>query len=196
MATDALRDRHVARKAFCRLVLSRYLGLAPERIMFCRSPQGKPGLSPALQTAGLQFNASSSGPLAVIAVARGIGVGVDVELVRPADGMHGVAEWLDESFGHEGGAGDVDRDVALCRRWTRLEARAKCVGDGLALHEGRDDAAWHFRSMLQHRAGEQFVLTLATRRAVRMEGPFTPGPDAFAGARIPAPRGYAAPAGA
>jgi hypothetical protein len=191
---DTVRYRFFARKALCRLVLARYLRTAPERIMLSRSALGKPQLSPALRSAGLEFNASSSGALAVLAVARGISVGVDIEMVRPSAEMASVADWLDESFGSEDG--EADDDAALFRRWTRLEARAKCDGDGLALHDAHGHAGWNFWSTMPRHAGKQFVLTLATRRApVRVEGPFMIGPSSIGHARAATLPAHAAPAG-
>lgn len=177
------------------MVLADYLGMAPERISFANGLSGKPGLSIAMHGEGLQFNTSSSGPLAVLAIARGISVGIDVEMVRPSAGMTGVSDWLDQSFGSE--AAEDDDDVAFFRRWTRLEARVKCVGDGIALHDGRDAGGWNFWSAVQHRADERFALTLATRRApVRVEGPFMFGPSADGRTRTARLPALAAPGGA
>ncbi len=193
VAIDIGRDRYFARKAFCRLVLARYLGAAPERILFSSGALGKPGFSPGLRSAGLQFSASSSGPLAVLAVARGMSVGVDIETVRPSAGLAGVADWLDESFAHAGDDPDADDDVAFFRRWTRLEARAKCAGDGLALHEARDGAGWNFWTTRYDRGRERFVLTLATRQApLRVEGPFMFSPSSIGHAWMAAPPAHAA----
>ena len=192
---DVVRHRFLARKAFCRRALAGYLGTAPERILFARGTLGKPGLSLAMHGAGLQFNASSSGPLAVLAVARGISVGIDVEMVRPSSAMAGVSDWLDESFGNE--AADAGDDAALFRRWTRLEARAKCEGDGLALHDGRDAGGWNFWSAMHRRASERFVLTLATRRAPRgVEGPFMFSLSSGGSVRTAQLLAHAAPGGA
>lgn len=187
---EAVRRRYVARKAFGRRVLSHYLGAAPERISFAKTALGKPGLSLAMQRGGLQFSASSSGPLAVFAVARDLSVGLDIESVRRSAGFSAIADWLDQTFGTE--PADTD-DVPVCRRWTQLEARAKCTGDGVALHQSGDDG-WYLRSTMQHRAGERFVLTLATRRApARVEGPFMLG-SSSAGTRMPRMRTRPMPA--
>jgi 4'-phosphopantetheinyl transferase len=79
------RDRHqfVVRHAILRHVLGWYLAVPAQRIEFSVSELGKPALAGAAAKAGLEFNLSSSGPVAVYAVARGRHTGVDVEVFRP-----------------------------------------------------------------------------------------------------------------
>jgi 4'-phosphopantetheinyl transferase len=62
------------------LVGPQHLSLDPARIQFSYGPHGKPALDD--QEARLEFNVSHSGSIALIALARGRKVGVDVERHR------------------------------------------------------------------------------------------------------------------
>jgi 4'-phosphopantetheinyl transferase len=71
--------------------------------------------------------------VALVAVARGQRVGVDVEEVRPGLDVVAVAQ---RALGNEE-AGDLARESEPCRTqrffamWTQEEARGKCRGTGL-----------------------------------------------------------------
>jgi 4'-phosphopantetheinyl transferase len=100
----ARRRRWVAARWALRVVLSRYAGVEPAELRIESGERGKPSLSGG---PNLRFNLSHSGELALIAVAGGREVGVDVERIRP------------------------DRPAEYLRDWTRREAAAKCAGTGL-----------------------------------------------------------------
>ena len=114
-----------------RHVLSRYLGSAPEHLVFRYGEAGKPCLADHCQ---LQFNVSHSEELVVIAVTSGAPVGVDVERLRPLSHMEGIARrWFPAAEYRA-----IRRTSSPQRRarlffevWTREEARAKATGDGL-----------------------------------------------------------------
>lgn len=178
------RRRYRARKAFQRLVLARYLGLPPQHLLFARELQGKPAFPPALHSAGLAFSASSSGPAAALAVSRGVRVGLDIEAMRPRMHADAAADWVDRSLG---GAGAGEE---FFMRWTSLEARAKCSGAGLALHDFDDGLGWDVKTFLHESAGERFVVTLAARHA----SPRVEGPLVFEGAAARAHRAHRAQA--
>jgi 4'-phosphopantetheinyl transferase len=98
------RRRWVAARWALRSVLARYLDRHPAEIELCFGERGKPMLDDP--GASLRFNLSHSAEVALIAVARGREVGIDVQRfgARPAD-FYG--------------------------EWTRREAIAKCHGVGL-----------------------------------------------------------------
>ncbi|MET0306854.1 MAG: hypothetical protein ABW196_11610 [Solirubrobacterales bacterium] len=99
------RRRWVAARWALRGVLGRYLERRPAAIELRFGERGKPML--AEPDAPLRFNLSHSGELALIAVAEGREVGVDVQLV----GSRHPAQFYAD--------------------WTRREAIAKCHGTGL-----------------------------------------------------------------
>ncbi len=78
---DLHRRRYVARWAFARCLLSRYAGGAPQDLEFSTGPHGKPALA-AAGTSDLRFNLSHSDDWALLAVAHGREVGVDIEGIR------------------------------------------------------------------------------------------------------------------
>ena len=112
-----------------RLVLAGYLGAPPESLRFQQQPGGKP----CLADQPLQFNLSHAGELALVAVARQMAVGVDLERIRPVGHRQRIARRL---FG-PGVAAELaalPEEAARERffeEWTLLEARQKCSGNGL-----------------------------------------------------------------
>lgn len=99
------RRRWIASRWALREVLARYLGRPPAELQLLVGERGKPRL--AEPEAGLSFNLSHSDRLALVAVAAGREVGVDVELIEET---HPPAFYDD---------------------WTEREARVKCLGIGL-----------------------------------------------------------------
>jgi 4'-phosphopantetheinyl transferase len=123
--------RWVAARWVLRETLSRYLGEAPAEIRFELGEHGKPRL--AAPSAGLTFNLSHSGDVALVAVAAGREVGVDVERVSPERDPLRLAE---RALGPEGAAlvraAPAEARAELFHRlWADREARLKCLGVGV-----------------------------------------------------------------
>lgn len=77
------RERYVLAHGGLRFILGLYLGLDPARIEFGSTATGKPtlaGLRP--ENAALTFNLSHAHGNAMVAVAQGRDVGVDLEMIR------------------------------------------------------------------------------------------------------------------
>jgi 4'-phosphopantetheinyl transferase len=149
-----------------RALLSVYLGLPAETVVLVDGEHGRPELTPPWNQL-LQFNWSHSGGKAVIAVARGIAPGIDIEQVRPRPR----AMELAERFFHPDEikalrALDVSkREYRFLELWTGKEAVLKALGRGVAfgLHrlrlsmlqdapgliwlDGDDATAWQFRRL-------------------------------------------------
>jgi len=130
---EHLRTYFTLSKGILRVLLGRYLSMAPARIGFAAGPRGKPRLTdPETQ---LEFNLAHSGNFAAYAFAVGCQVGVDIEEVRPVPDQEGIvrrffspeecAEWL--------GLDPSRREDAFFRCWTGKEAYIKAVGDGLSM---------------------------------------------------------------
>jgi 4'-phosphopantetheinyl transferase len=127
------RDRahFIAARAFLREVLGRYVGLPSPAVRFRYGPSGKP----EIEAGGpIQFNLSHSGELALLAVAQGRAVGVDVERMRPDFAGEPMARRF---FAPGEVAALLDlpeymRELAFYRCWTRKEAYLKARGDGLS----------------------------------------------------------------
>ena len=115
-----------------RRVLAPYLGEAAEEIELAAGEHGKPRLAEEPERLG--FNLSHSGRLALVAVARGREVGVDVERVRPERDLLALAEraLAPEEAAAVREAAEPERARRFYELWTRHEARLKCLGVGLA----------------------------------------------------------------
>jgi 4'-phosphopantetheinyl transferase len=90
-----------------RMLLGERRGLDPGEVPILEDPGGKPHLDRAAVLGDLRFNLSHSGERALIAIAEGVEVGVDIERVTPK------------------------RSPEYLRDWTRREAYLKGTGAGL-----------------------------------------------------------------
>ena len=122
--TDAASARP-ARDALARLV-ARYASEA--RL------EHRAGRRPTVHGAPLHVSLARSGELALVAVAAGTEVGVDLERVVPAPPSAVVSHLLsdDEAEALRELAAS-ERDVAFARAWVRKEAALKAAGVGLAV---------------------------------------------------------------
>lgn len=115
-----------------RTVLARYLDEEPAAIALGVSELGKPRLDG--NPVRLEFNLSHSGALALIAVASGREVGVDVEKTEPGRDFVALAERSFDPAAAEAvrAAAPEQRSGVFYAAWARHEALAKCDGGGLA----------------------------------------------------------------
>jgi 4'-phosphopantetheinyl transferase len=134
-------QRHfVVGRGVLRDILSRYLDLPPQELLFSYGPKDKPSLAPALVQASpkalaLRFNLSHSGGLALYAFTDGREVGIDIERLRPLDDAEHIARRFFSM--HE-----VQVFCALPTHlrlegffncWCRKESYIKATGDGLSM---------------------------------------------------------------
>lgn len=118
-----------------RLLLAAELRASPRELAFEAEARGKPGLAGQFRAAGLEFNLSHSGSLALIGWAWRRAVGVDIEFWRA---MHDQAALVRRCFSPAEIAAyerlpAEDRTRAFFDAWTRKEACVKALGKGLAL---------------------------------------------------------------
>jgi 4'-phosphopantetheinyl transferase len=123
------RERYAVAHTNLRKILGAYLNQLPETICFRTNRFGKPELA---GEASLHFSLSHSRSIAVLAVAHGQPVGVDVEDVRPVEpevaDMHFSALELSHLKQLHGDAWLS----GFYRCWTRKEAILKAEGVGLS----------------------------------------------------------------
>ncbi len=81
--TSNHKDRFITARGTLRRILSLYLRIQPERILFTYGNHGKPKLSPEINKDRLQFNLSHSDDYAIYAVTADRKIGVDIEVVSP-----------------------------------------------------------------------------------------------------------------
>ena len=128
------RARYRASHAALRLILGQSLGIAPLVIRLEAGAAGKPELAGSARGA-LDFNLSHSGGRALIGLARGAAIGVDVEEIRPLSDALRIARSHfapDEAAALAASLPD-DIETAFFGLWTRKEAVVKAIGTGLSL---------------------------------------------------------------
>lgn len=120
LVTPALRRRYLRAHAALRDILGR---VAPQPLSFALHENGKPYLASAPE---IRFNLSHSREVALIAVTRGVEVGVDIERIRPISDIAAIAARYFPP-GHRSPANGRE----FFRDWTRFEALLKGHGVGL-----------------------------------------------------------------
>jgi 4'-phosphopantetheinyl transferase len=129
------RHRFVLRHGALRHVLARELGCGPADIRFATGFHGKPYVRrPHPRAEDVRFSVSSCPSVVLIAVSRGVDVGVDVEDTCAAAGLDLLRSVILSAAEQE----IVDRvpapqrEALLLSAWTRKEAVLKARGTGLA----------------------------------------------------------------
>lgn len=130
--TDSARRMFIAARSGLREILGQYLAAAPSRIRFSHEANGKPRLADL--TSDVRFNVAHSGVVALIVVARGCDVGVDVERLRKVERLEQIAA----RYFHPAETVAIlkqpspERSSAFLRCWTGKEAVLKAIGCGVS----------------------------------------------------------------
>jgi 4'-phosphopantetheinyl transferase len=126
------RDRFIVARGVLRLLLGRYLDVAPAGVRFKVGPFGRPELERPGE--GCSFNVSHCEDLALIAVVCSGAVGVDVERVDPTiDAATLAADYFSRDEQAElSTAPRRELPLRFTRGWTRKEAYVKALGVGLS----------------------------------------------------------------
>ena len=132
--------RYLYAHGVLRLILGDYLASDPVALRICTEENGKP----YLDDGSIHFNLSHSGNLALIAVAEGRQVGVDVEQLRPMPDLDNLAARIcgPGELRTLADLAEPDRRRAFFALWTRREALAKATGEGISA-VFRDDLPDH-----------------------------------------------------
>jgi 4'-phosphopantetheinyl transferase len=130
------RKRFIAARGVLRKLLGCYLRINPVEVPFDYGPSGKPQLVLPERGINLRFNLSHSQHLAVVAVASGSEVGVDVEFLRHDWSKEYILKLAKRYFHpreaeHLRTIPDEERVTMFFRLWTRKEALSKAQGKGL-----------------------------------------------------------------
>ena len=126
------RNRFVVSHALTRHAIANCLGCEPASVQFDTDSNGKPFLVNAPQE--LRFNISHTSDRAMIAIAWGQEVGIDIEKHRPLNVLE-----LAQRFFAPGevlelqSAPPQEQLPAFFRCWTRKESFVKAIGKGLRL---------------------------------------------------------------
>jgi 4'-phosphopantetheinyl transferase len=132
--TELLRIRFVIGRGSLRTILGRYVAEAPEQLAFRYGERGKPALADRSSGLDIQFNTSNSNDIAVVAIALGRQLGVDVEQVRPIENFDRIVAHHFSAQERSGFSrlSEDQRLEAFFRCWTRKEAYLKATGEGLS----------------------------------------------------------------
>lgn len=135
---DVDRNRYIVAHASLRGILARYLQCEPHDLKFSANEYGKPFLDRSndfSRSKNIEFNLSHSGDFALIAVAHGRKIGIDVERIRTDIELEDLArrnfsprevsELMTLPLEH--------RTLGFFTCWTRKEAYIKTQGLGLSL---------------------------------------------------------------
>ncbi|WP_295393143.1 4'-phosphopantetheinyl transferase superfamily protein [uncultured Thiodictyon sp.] len=125
------RERYIRAQAGLRRVLGLYLDIPPRAVGFTYGPAGKPAVAQAL--GALEFNLTTTGDLALIAISRGGEVGIDCEWLRPRRDLVAIARrvFTADEVATLLAAPEAARLDYFYHAWTALEADAKADGRGL-----------------------------------------------------------------
>lgn len=125
------RIRFVAAHAGLRLVLGALLDVEASAVTFVEDGHGKPRLAGSPPV--LFFNLSHSHDLAAVAVSAGFEVGLDIEMLRPADLSGVISFFSDDEQAALARVPPRQRPLCALAAWTRKEAFVKATGLGLTV---------------------------------------------------------------
>lgn len=124
------KRRFCTARATMRIILARYLNAAPERLEFTYNAYGKPEV---INSQKLQFNISHTDDLALLAVGKGMPLGVDVEVysARPYDGI-AKSTFSDQEYQEFLKVPAAMKPAVFFHVWSQKEAFIKACGLGLS----------------------------------------------------------------
>ena len=136
------RRHFIVARAHLRMILSRYMNIAPAEVRFEYSEHGKPMLANGNEPDGeIKFNLAHSAGIALFGFTRAGEIGVDLERIRPEITGDDIAR----RFFSAAELACLERVPAPARQeaffdcWTRKEAFVKAKGMGLSLALDRFD---------------------------------------------------------
>ena len=130
---EEARSNFILSRGMLRFLLGERIGISPPALRFRYAEHGKPFLEGP--PADLRFNISHTQGMALIGLAEGREIGVDVEKIRPSTEVRKLAERFFSVRERESLSvlsGD-ELQAAFFRCWTRKEAYIKARGEGLSL---------------------------------------------------------------
>ena len=137
------KKRFIVSRGILRNILSYYLGISPQKIIFEYTSQGKPVIASKPGEVPYRFNLCHSGELALYAVSPGRNIGVDTERVRDDVSVDQVSQKFyshDEISALEN-TYEKDRSRLFFQYWTRKEALLKATGEGISFPMDKCDVS-------------------------------------------------------
>lgn len=130
--SDIHRSRFIVSRALMRFILSEYISIKPEGIIFRYNSYGKPFIYNQI---GIKFSFSRSDRLALLGVTSAYDIGIDIERLKEVDDLEGIARrfFTNREYTELQRIDPKFKVEAFLRMWTCKEAYAKAVGFGLSL---------------------------------------------------------------
>jgi 4'-phosphopantetheinyl transferase len=128
------RENFIVSRGILRLLLSKYLEAAPEKLVFKQGEYGKPYVQPDMKQLPLQFNISHSKDLALFAFTLHNQIGIDIEYIQKDFSCEEIAPQFfskQENIILSALPKEQQRE-AFFTCWTRKEAFIKAIGEGLS----------------------------------------------------------------
>ncbi len=125
------KRRFTLARGSMRAILSTYLGIKPQQLIFSYGEKGKPSLK--INSGDLRFNLSHAGNLALLAITQGLSVGVDLEPITERAQARRIAQRIFEPA-IVSSLSQLDNDeypLHFLAEWTGLESRVKAMGKGV-----------------------------------------------------------------
>ena len=128
------RHRFIICHGAVRQIVSQYLAVEPDQVIFYENQFGKPIFRNELGEIAIQFNLSHSEDLAVLALTPIRNIGVDIEFIHPfTDYLKLAATYFSpEEIVYIDSLSENIKLNAFYKLWTRKEAFLKAIGKGLS----------------------------------------------------------------
>lgn len=128
ISDPASAHQFAASRSFLRCLLAGYLQRAPHDVELTISKHGKPILA---TSPILHFNLSHSGEYLLLGLRRDAAIGVDIERHRPGTPIARIARRIFAPQQAAYFSQHPDDQIRFLKQWTALEARQKCLGNGI-----------------------------------------------------------------
>lgn len=151
------RECFVVCRGALRRILSKYISLRPDDIIFNYNSFGKPYISRIQNGNNVEFNTSHSGDYCLIGVGRSVNIGVDIEKISRLDDYCSIARnyFSNSEYTSLENINDTEKLRCFYTIWTQKEALVKASGQGL--HFGLDH--WSTRHDT-----EEYILSIDSKK--------------------------------
>jgi 4'-phosphopantetheinyl transferase len=125
------RERFILARGILRSLLSQYIKILPENIVFEYGKKGKPFLKK--NPDDIQFNVSHSDDIALYAVTKKFEIGVDIEKMDLYKNDVAKRFFAADEYEALKALPESEKRDAFYRVWAKKEALMKAVGEGLSI---------------------------------------------------------------